>query len=63
MMPAQSTDWGQRVEHVWHETHAQMASEAIAFSKLPSWSARTTWLGAMSMPAATGQPAVHFPHW
>jgi hypothetical protein len=36
MMPAQSTDFGQRVEHVWHDTHAQMASDIMAFLKWPS---------------------------
>jgi hypothetical protein len=40
-----------------------MAAQAIAPSMSPIWTIRTIWFGMRSMRAATGQPAVHFPHW
>jgi hypothetical protein len=63
MMPAQSTFLGQRVEHVWHETHCQIEFERNALSVSPKCSMRISRFGTTSMLADIGQPAVHLPHW
>jgi hypothetical protein len=62
MAAAQSTDFGHRVEQVWHETHCQMDRARIAESQSPSCSNLMILVGGASMCAATGHPAVHFPH-
>ena len=63
MTPAQSTNLGQRVEQVMHETHFQMASLRMAWSIRPNCTRRINWLGIRSICSAMGQPAEHLPHW
>jgi hypothetical protein len=63
IIPAQSTDFGQRVEQVRHDTHCQMAWLLSARSHCPNCTSRTNWWGSRSMYPATGQPAEHLPHW
>ncbi len=42
--PAQSTDFGQRVEQVMQDTHFQIASLRKARSSRPNCTSRTNWL-------------------
>jgi hypothetical protein len=53
---------GQRETHVKQDAQVQMVDESSA-SSMPNCASRITWFGSRSILNASGQPALHFPHW
>ena len=61
-----STSFGQRVTQVSHPTHSQSVRARRIGSSCcgsSSWSMRRIRDGVWSISLATGQPALHLPHW
>jgi hypothetical protein len=57
-----SMPFGQRETQVKQAAQVQMVWQSRT-SSIPSWASRITWLGKISRLKATGQPALHLPHW
>jgi hypothetical protein len=57
-----SMPFGQRETQVKQAAQVQMVWQSRT-SSIPSCARRITWLGKISRLKATGQPALHLPHW